>query len=382
MKIVFICNEFPPLPHGGIGVFIKNLTKSLTANGFKCTVIGHYPITKFNFETIDSVEVIRLKEFRMKFLNKFFPIKLLENLLNKIRLNLFLLKYEKINKPDLIEGYEWNGPLLFKPRTKLVIRLHGSNTAHSEFENKPISNVLKFYESLNIKIGDVFVSVSKHMLEITEKSFGIIAKSKHVIYNSYNELLFRENDKIIRNKKKILFVGKFHERKGVFELFKILNELFKLDNTYIFHFVGPHFPENKLSLLALLDEDFHINVTFSTSFPQAQLPRVYNESVLMIIPSRAEAFGITVIEAMACGCVVAMSNLPVAKEIIDDNIDGLIIDSYNSKETAARIDLVLKNENLLKEMRDNARKKVANRFSDTNTLNQNIQFYKEIINDN
>lgn len=379
MKIVFICNEFPPFPHGGLGVFIKNLTKNLAENSFDCTVIGHYPIKKSKFETINNVQVVRLKEFKIPLLNKILLFKILENFLNKIMLNLFLLKYEKNNLPDLIESYEWNGPFLLKPRTKLIIRLHGSNTAYSEFENKRTSRILKFYEALNIKLGDVFVSVSKHLLKISEESFGTITKSKHVIYNSYNDQLFKEDISVIRKHKKILFVGKFHERKGVFELFKILNEIFVLDSSFCFHFVGPHTEVNKLCLLNILNVEFRSKVIFSTSIPQINLSKVYCESGLMIMPSRAEAFGLTAIEAMACGCVVAMSDIPVAKEIIEDNVDGLLISINDYKASANRIVLLMQNQDLLNLMSKKAVQKVKENFSNQSILLQNINFYNECV---
>jgi glycosyltransferase involved in cell wall biosynthesis len=381
-KVVFICNEFPPMPHGGIGVFVKNLTNGLIKNGFECTVVGLYPLNKKLVENIDGITIIRLKEFKCRILDKYLLFKLFFNFLNRFKLSLFILNYERLNKPEIIESYEWNGPLLFKPQTKLIIRLHGSNTAYTEFEKKPFSKVLKFYESLNIKMGDVFVSVSKHMLEITENSLGIIDKPKQVIYNSYNDVLFKEDITIIRNPERILFVGKFHERKGVFELFKILNEIFFLDSSFSFHFVGPHTEDNRVSLLSLLNVDFHDNVIFSTSIPQYNLPKVYCESRLLIMPSRAEAFGITTIEAMACGCVVAMSSLPVSKEIIEDNYDGLIINTFDYKVSANRIIGLMKNHDLISLMSNRAIEKVKGRFSSEKTLTQNLNFYNGCIDEN
>ncbi len=64
MKILFICNEYPPNKHGGIGVFVKNLANNLKNNGFECVIIGIYPILEPTDEIIDNIRVIRITELK------------------------------------------------------------------------------------------------------------------------------------------------------------------------------------------------------------------------------------------------------------------------------------------------------------------------------
>jgi glycosyltransferase involved in cell wall biosynthesis len=381
IKILFICNEYPPFPYGGIGTFVQNMCRGLLENQFECTVVGIYPIKEAQDEMVEGVRVIRLKENQNRLLRQHKILRQIQILLNKWKLTRFVKDFEKKNKPDLIESYEWNGPLLHRPSTKLIVRLHGSNTAHSEYVNNRINSILKFYENLNIKLATRVVSVSHHMLDITEKSFGIIKKSKEIIYNSYNESLFKKDDQVVRDPKQLLFVGKFHERKGVIELFKILNEILVIDSSFHFLFVGAHTEDNAQFLLELVNPDIRNKIRFLNAVPQSELPRIYNESSLMIMPSRAEAFGLTTIEAMACGCVVAMSNLPVALEIIDDKVDGILIDVYNIKESANHILSVLNDLSILDSMSKCAMIKAEGKFSASHILHQNIDFYKRSVYD-
>jgi glycogen(starch) synthase len=382
MRILFVCNEFPPSKHGGIGVFIKNLVSGLTSEGVHCEVIGIYPISKKEVEFIDGVEVIKLAEVKLAFFECTRLFRVIKGVLNKWKLSNYIKNYERSKHFDLIESYEWNGPLLFKPKTKLIIRLHGSNSAYAKFENLGTSRYLKYFEGLNLKISDEVISVSEHMRKITEITFGKLEVPNRVIYNSYNSGLFKLNTTIVRNPYQIVFVGKFHARKGVFELFKIVNTLMSLNSNYIFEFVGAHSNENAKDLLSIIKTEYRQRIKFTAYMPQSELPKIYSEAAIMIMPSRAEAFGLTAIEAMACGCLVAMSALPIATEIIDDNIDGILINPTNYIDSAISIDNLLKDVSRVSEMRAAAIKKVCNKFSSSSILKENLEFYNStIIND-
>lgn len=379
IKILFICNEYPPAKHGGIGVFIKNISEQLVSlYGFECIVVGYYPNLRENQEEIENgVNVIRLKEIAFSWM----PFnQLIEPIINRLRLNIFVNKLVTVNKIDIVEAYDWSGPVLIRPRCNYVVRLHGSNSAHSKYENKKISKFLYFFENRTISSADIIVSVSKHISLITHKAFAAINHKEYLIYNYVNTNLFKVMPEVERGKKSILFVGKFHERKGVFELFHILNYLFMFDSEYVFTFVGNHSYENKMELLSIIERKHRTNITFINAVPQDQLPVLYNQSTIMIMPSRAEAFGLTAIEAMACGSVVVMTTKATGPELINDGIDGLLIDSFNYESSALKIHKLLNNPIELNEMSSKAIEKIKLKFSNDVIIEQNYQNYKSMIN--
>ena len=60
MRILFICNEYPPHKHGGIGSFTRDIAEGLAANGQQVTVWGLYDAVKaLTIENINGVKVVR-----------------------------------------------------------------------------------------------------------------------------------------------------------------------------------------------------------------------------------------------------------------------------------------------------------------------------------
>ena len=58
--------------------------------------------------------------------------------------------------------------------------------------------------------------------------------------------------------------------------------------------------------------------------PQEELPRWYGQMDVVLMPSRSEGFGLTAIEAMACGCVVVASDVGGLPEVVRDGACGLL----------------------------------------------------------
>jgi alpha-1,3-rhamnosyl/mannosyltransferase len=75
----------------------------------------------------------------------------------------------------------------------------------------------------------------------------------------------------------------------------------------------PRHPEVRLRAAALPEG----SVVLPGRLPESAVPDLYRGAAMVVLPSRAEGFGLPVIEAMACGVPVICSDLPVLREIAD-----------------------------------------------------------------
>jgi len=93
---------------------------------------------------------------------------------------------------------------------------------------------------------------------------------------------------------------------------------------------------------------------------------------LYILPSLWEGFGYVLVEAMACNKPVIAFNLSSNPEIIENNKTGFLVEKNNIEETVQKIELLIKNKELRKELGKNGHKRVCELFSIEHTI-KNIQ---------
>ena len=78
--------------------------------------------------------------------------------------------------------------------------------------------------------------------------------------------------------------------------------------------------------------------------PDSGIPDLYRGAAVVVLPSRAEGFGLPVIEAMACGVPVVCSDLPVLREVGDGA--AIFRDPTSSKSFAEGISSVLDSDGM------------------------------------
>jgi len=101
-------------------------------------------------------------------------------------------------------------------------------------------------------------------------------------------------------------------------------------------------------------------VKFLGYVPEKNLPALYRGATAFISPSLYEGFGMTLIEAMACGCPVICGDTSAQPETVGKA--GILIDSTNINELVRAMKKISVDKGLRRAMRDKGLKQ-ARQFS-------------------
>lgn len=123
-----------------------------------------------------------------------------------------------------------------------------------------------------------------------------------------------------------MFAGKISEKKGVESLIRSLAYLpYEADKLEVY-LAGGAGNETEYARICRLAEKAPYPVHFLGKLEQMELAKVYNTCDIFALPSFSEGLPLTVIEALACGDRVVMSDLPGIREWLDTYAPGPISD--------------------------------------------------------
>ena len=107
-----------------------------------------------------------------------------------------------------------------------------------------------------------------------------------------------------------------------------------------------------------------LQVEFAGKLDDKELIRSLQNSDLLILPSinSNEAFGIVLIEALACGVPVIASDLPGVRKVFENRQEGLLIEPNNTEDLTRKLKFILNNENVRRNMAKSAQKLVKRKY--------------------
>lgn len=109
---------------------------------------------------------------------------------------------------------------------------------------------------------------------------------------------------------------------------------------------------------------------------EEDLPALYRHAHLFFYPSRYEGFGLQVLEAMACGCVVISSGAASLREVVGDG--GLLVDVSHTGETLQALSAASSDENMRRKLRSQAIARAAD-FTWGATAERTLEVYRNAL---
>jgi mannosylfructose-phosphate synthase len=131
----------------------------------------------------------------------------------------------------------------------------------------------------------------------------------------------------------------------------------------------------------IIDEKgMHTRVHITGYVPDELLVPSYQQAQFFVLPSIFEPFGMTALEAMACGRAVVASKFGGIRNVIASGENGLLVDPSNASEFADAMITLLKDRQLAENIGREACKTVHRYFSWEAIAEKHIRFYEKFMN--
>jgi D-inositol-3-phosphate glycosyltransferase len=191
---------------------------------------------------------------------------------------------------------------------------------------------------------------------VSVEDFRPLAEPTHRILQKYG---LGDADKIL------LSVGAVQQRKGQWTIIHCLPEILKKWPGLTYVNVGRAYDPSYQKQLLQEAERLGVSKNFRllTGVPHDDLVALINSADVCVHPSTREAFGLAVAEEMACARPVVALDVDAMHEIIDDGVDGLLVQPNDQDGLAASILKLLGDPQLSKRLGDAARTKVVAKFT-------------------
>jgi Glycosyltransferase len=156
---------------------------------------------------------------------------------------------------------------------------------------------------------------------------------------------------------RLLIAGRICPEKGIHVAIAALAELRKSEQVEVsLDIVGPALPAYLHSLRENISKlDLLRNVTIHAPLSHTKMLHLYDRyDVLLFTSVTEEGFGLTIVEAMARGCLVVAVNRGGPVDIVTDGVNGLLVPPGDPSRLAEAIRLLIRTPEFAKSLRRKA----------------------------
>lgn len=214
------------------------------------------------------------------------------------------------------------------------------------------------------------------------RELGIPAARVVAVPHGLNHRLFRPVLERPLPGRYVLFVGSEHPRKGLITLLGAFAGLRRRGGHSDLRLVKvgdvgtSEAPFRAKTLAAVRELGLQDCVVFTGRVPDHELPAYYSGAACLVLPSRAEGFGLPSLEAMACGCPAIVSSAGALPEVTGDA--AIVVEPGNADVLRSAIERLLDDDRAREELRQRGLAHAA-RFSWQRTAEQTSRVYEALL---
>ena len=318
---------------------------------FPCYLEENHIFVEFNSENLPydvagMSDVMPYKSTKFSDLSEEDIIKYEEAFLEKL-----IISVERF-KPDIIHGHHlWILTGLMKrtfPEIPLIAHCHGTDLRQIQLCPQHRHRVISGCS----KVDGVLV-LSGAQKEQVVKTYGLSPEIAFLTGTGYNEQIFHNDRKEKKGRIEILYAGKLSRAKGVYWLLEALHKISHFK--WHLHMAGSGSGPEKDEILKK-SEEMKDKVTWRGQINQKELAELMRLCHIFVLPSFYEGFPLVLIEALASGCRIVVTELPAVTEMKSEKsmpfISTVPLPRLNGPDRPVEEDVPLFVENLKKSLEE------------------------------
>jgi len=280
--------------------------------------------------------------------------------------------------------------LYFLDGEKTVVTVHDLDVLRLKFIKWPTlrDKIMKYFYIWSVKAlkkAAKIIAVSEdtkkdivRFLQIPEEKIIVIPEGADSVFKRMKD---KKKLKLVKNKYKlpekfILHAGecwKYKNIEGILKIFGKISEKKDSKNLFFVKVNGTWSEEQRKLIEKLGIGKRIVKLPF---VPPQDLAAIYNQAAVLLQLSFLEGFGLTVLEAMSCGCPVVVSDAPALKELVNDS--GIIVNPLEEEKVITELRKMILNKKIRNIYIKKGLKR-AKEFSWEKTARKTLKVYEEII---
>lgn len=165
------------------------------------------------------------------------------------------------------------------------------------------------------------------------------------------------------NAKYLLYIGVLEERRNLLFLLDVFSKVTQQRKNVNLVIIGRGKEEyTKLCRARSKELGIEDRIIYRESIPQNQLPSIYRNCDIFLLPSRYEIFGMVLLEAMRFGIPVISSKNGGSSTLIKSGENGLVLEDFNVYSWAKQILELLDNKDYALQIAEKAQKVASEKY--------------------
>jgi glycogen(starch) synthase len=389
MRILVLSWEYPPRVVGGLGRHVAALTRALAAAGHEVHVVARDHPDAPAEEVRDGVHVVRVGEAppEVPFHDLVPWVLAFDNrVLAAAARRAREVRFDVVHAHDWLVAYAAAG-MKEAFDLPLVATVHATELGrHQGHLPGPMNSLIHQVEWWLTYEARRVITCSTYMSDQVTTSFALPPEKVDVIPNGVALADFvLPDDEVARFRATltpdggplVLFAGRLEYEKGVQTVLHALERLRARLGPVRFTIAGVGTYSEELH--RLVDElGLADQVRFTGFLEDHELRLHYAAADVAIAPSIYEPFGLVAAEAMACGTPVIVSDTGGLREVVADG-HGLTFPPQDADGLAERIEQVLTDPALTRDLVDRGRRHVARRYDWDRVAAETVATYERAI---